>query len=44
MLGGRINITIVLDELVSILNDFKTFFYAFSLRFLPPKECFTQSE
>ena len=30
-IGGRINMTIVLDELVSILTDFKTFFYAFSL-------------
>ena len=36
--------TIVLDELVLILTDFKTFFSALSLRFVPPKECFTLSE
>ena len=29
--------TIVFDKLVSILTDFKTFFYALSLRFLPSK-------
>ena len=35
---------IVLDELVSILTDFKTFFMRSAFAFLSPKECFTQSE